>query len=143
MNKKKLITGIIIIASASGYLLYLAGNNAFVYYYSVDELSRDNLLNQIKQSPQSIRIAGTVKNIEHITLNNSRQVEFELSGSDNNIKVTYKKRLPDNFKENRKVVVQGKNFIDGKFAAGKIITKCESKYKSKLENEGKFDQPAN
>lgn len=139
MSKGKLTVGIIIIASAAGYMLYLAGSNAFVYYYSVDELFLNNILSKIKQSPRSVRIAGKVNNIKQ---DNAGQVEFELTGSDNKIEVIYKKRLPDNFKENRQVVVEGGNFIDGKFVAGKIITRCESKYKSKIDNGEKVDQPA-
>jgi cytochrome c-type biogenesis protein CcmE len=47
--------------------------------------------------------------------------------------VTYRGTVPDNFAEGREVVVEGRPDETGTFSADLLLTRCESKYKAKLE----------
>lgn len=56
-----------------------------------------------------------------------------LSGSDNEIQVQYHGSIPDNFVEEGEVVVEGRLDTSGIFQADMLMTKCESKYKAKVQ----------
>ena len=58
---------------------------------------------------------------------------FILAGSKNEIPVYYEGSVPDNFAENRVVVVEGRLDTTGVFLADTLITKCEWKYKVKVK----------
>ena len=123
------LAGVIIIGGGIGYFMWQAMQSSWAYYYSVDEFTEKK---SVVQS-FSLRIAGRVKNgsIERdITKMN---LDFILSGADAAVPVSYKGVVPDNFAENREVVVQGRLDINGVFQADKLMTRCESKYKVKVK----------
>ncbi len=125
----KVLVGVIVIGGGIGYFMWQAMQSSWSYYYSVDDFTEQK---SIAQS-HSLRVAGRVKNgsIEHDL--EKMSLSFILSGSDTSIPISYKGVVPDNFAEDREVVVQGRLDTNGIFQADKLMTRCESKYKAKVK----------
>jgi len=125
----KIVIGIIVIGGGMGYFMYQAIQSSSSYYYSVDDFTVGS--DAVKNS--SLRLAGKVKDgsvqrdIEKMLLT------FTLTGENTEIPVNYSKTVPDNFTDGIEVVVAGRLDPSGNFQADKLMTRCESKYKAKLE----------
>ena len=125
----KMIIGIVVIGGGIGYFMSQAIQSSSSYYYSVDDFmdGSDTVQNS------SLRLAGKVKggsvqrDIEKMLLT------FTLTGENTEVPVSYSKTVPDNFTDGIEVVVAGRLDPAGNFQADKLMTRCESKYKSKLE----------
>ena len=124
----KLIIGIVVIGGGIGYFMYQAMQSSWSYYYSVDEFARGS--EAVKNS--SLRLAGKVKpgsvsrNMEQMRLS------FTIEGEDAELPVQYSGVVPDNFAEDIEVVIEGNLDTTGTFDADMLMTRCESKYKSKV-----------
>ena len=125
----KILIGIIVIGGGLGYFTYQAMQSSWSYYYSVDEFSA----NIADMNNYSLRIAGRVKhgsvkrNLEKLNLT------FTLAGAKTEIPVLYEGTVPENFAEDIEVVVEGRLGENKSFEAKTLMTKCESKYKAKVE----------
>jgi cytochrome c-type biogenesis protein CcmE len=125
----KIVVGVIVIGGGIGYLMYQAMQSSWSYYYSVDDFMGGS--ESVQNS--SLRLAGKVKDgtvkrdLEQMLLT------FVLTGETSEIPVSYSKTVPDNFTEGIEVVVDGRLNPSGNFEAEKLMTRCESKYKAKLE----------
>jgi cytochrome c-type biogenesis protein CcmE len=125
----KLSLGIIVIGGGIGYFMYQAMQSSWSYYYSVDDFSAAGTAGQ----GQSFRLAGRVKpgsierDMEKVTL------RFTLAGAKAELPVQYKGVTPDNFVEDREVVVEGHLAPGGVFQADTLMTRCESKYQAKVK----------
>ena len=64
------------------------------------------------------------------------QLDFELAGETSSLPVRYLGTVPKNFASGREVVAEGKLGENKIFLADNILTRCESKYKVKLNNRG-------
>lgn len=127
----KTLTGIIVIGGGIGYFMYQTMQSSWAYYYSVDDFSASDSAAQ----EYSFRLAGRVKpgsverDMENVTL------RFTLAGAESELPVEYRGVIPDNFVENREVVVEGRMAAAGVFQADKLLTRCESKYQAKVKPE--------
>lgn len=125
----KVVTGIVVIGGGVGYFMFQAMQSSWAYYYSVDDFSAEGHAAQ----EHSFRLAGRVKpgsveqDMENVTL------RFTLAGVASELPVEYKGVVPDNFVENREVVVEGRLAAAGVFQADNLMTRCESKYQAKVE----------
>ena len=125
----KALTGIIVIGGGVGYFMYQTMQSSWAYYYSVDDFSTTSPAVQ----EHSFRLAGRVKagsverDLENVTL------RFTLAGAKSELPVQYEGVVPDNFVEDREVVVEGRLAAAGVFQADKLLTRCESKYQAKAE----------
>ena len=125
----KTVIGVVLIGGAMTFFVFQAMRSSWSYYYSVDEFSA----NRSAVKNHSLRIAGRVKrgsivrDLEKVSLN------FTLAGSQTELPVQYKGPVPDNFAEDREVVVEGRLDTNGVFRADMLMTKCESKYKAKVD----------
>ena len=63
------------------------------------------------------------------------QLDFVLAGLETSMPVSYFGTVPENFEEEREVLVEGKLDENGVFQASKLITKCESKYQAKVKEK--------
>ena len=136
----KIIISVIVIGSAAGYLLYLSAESSWAYYYSVDEFvgsyvsgaSGGGQPTAGKINHTIVRIAGRVKgnSIRHNM--NDMQLDFELAGKGKTLAVRYFGAVPSGFEAGREVLVEGTMQPQATFKADKILTRCESKYKAKL-----------
>jgi cytochrome c-type biogenesis protein CcmE len=125
----KVAVGILVIGGGIGYFMYQAMQSSWSYYYSVDDFSSAG--SAAKES--SFRLAGRVKpgsverDLEKLTL------RFTLAGATAELPVQYKGVTPDNFMEDREVVVEGRLAPSGVFQADTLMTRCESKYQAKVK----------
>ncbi len=127
----KMLTGIIVIGGGVGYFMYQTMQSSWAYYYSVDDFSNSSPA----AHEYSFRLAGRVKpgsverDMENVIL------RFTLAGAESELPVEYRGVVPDNFVENREVVVEGRMAAAGVFEADKLLTRCESKYQAKVKQE--------
>lgn len=125
----KLLVGIAVIGGGIGYFMYQAMQSSWAYYYSVDDFSAAGAVAR----EQSFRLAGRVKpasvvrDLEHLTL------RFTLCGAKAEVPVQYQGVTPDNFAEDREVVVEGRLTSAGVFQADTLLTRCESKYQARVK----------
>jgi cytochrome c-type biogenesis protein CcmE len=125
----KLLAGIIVIGGGMGYFVYQTMQSSWAYYYSVDDFAATG-----QGTPeQSFRLAGTVKAGTVVRNLEEAKLEFTLAGAKAELPVQYKGVVPDNFTEEREVVVEGRLAPAGVFQADTLMTRCESKYQVKVK----------
>ena len=125
----KILVGVIVIGGGIGYFMWQAMQSSWSYYYSVDDFTQQESTVQ----SHSLRLAGKVKSGSIQRDLEKMDLTFILSGSEATIPLNYKGLIPDNFAEDREVVVQGRLDTNGVFKAEKLMTKCESKYEAKVK----------
>ncbi len=125
----KISLGLLIIGGGIGYFMYQAMQSSWSYYYSVDDFSADSAA--VKN--HSLRIAGRVKQDSIVRDLQKMSLNFTLAGAETELPIQYKGTVPDNFAEDREVVVEGRLDTTGIFQADMLMTKCESKYKAKVD----------
>jgi cytochrome c-type biogenesis protein CcmE len=124
----KTLLAIVVIGGGIAYFMYQAMSTSWSYYYSVD----DFIVNTAMAQNHSLRIAGKVKEGTITRDEEKMDLSFALSGDSNDLFVKYGGSVPDNFVEGGEVVVEGRLDTQGVFRADKLMTKCESKYKAKV-----------
>ena len=125
----KILIGVIVIGGGLGYFTFQAMQSSWSYYYSVDEFSA----NISDMNNYSLRIAGRVKPGSVNRDLQNMNLTFTLAGAKTEIPVIYVGTVPDNFTEDIEVVVEGRLDENKSFKAKTLMTKCESKYKAKVE----------
>jgi cytochrome c-type biogenesis protein CcmE len=125
----KLLIGITVIGGGIGYFIYQAMQSSWAYYYSVDDFSATGAAAQ----EHSFRLAGRVKPGSVVRDMENVALRFTLSGAKAELPVQYKGVTPDNFVEDREVVVEGRLAATGVFQADTLMTRCESKYQAKVK----------
>ena len=121
-----------------GYLIFSGLTEDSVYFLNVTEaMAQDRT--QIGQA----RLFGKVSPHNLEILDGKLGADFDLQDkmeADKSLRVRFKGALPDTFKEDVEVIVEGKFSPDGQvFVAKTLVTKCPSKYeeKSKSMDRGK------
>ena len=128
-RKTRNIVGTLIILVVFGFLLSTSIRNSYKYYYTVEEaISKSKEL-----SGKEIKIAGIVKKGSVSLKKGESALSFILAGTNKELKVDYKGQIPDTFKEETPVVIEGKFSSDTEFNARVLLTKCASKYEEKLK----------
>jgi len=125
----KILVGIVVIGGGLGYFVYQAMQSSWSYYYSVDEFSQS----ESSMKDVTFRIAGRVKPDSVARDLQAMTLSFILAGTNSEVPVVYKGTVPDNFTEDIEVVVEGRLDVDGTFQADLLLTRCESKYKAKVD----------
>ena len=125
----KTIIAVVLIGGGMTYFVFHAMQSSWSYYYSVDDFSANS--DAVKN--YSLRIAGRVKQGSIVRDLQKVSLNFTLTGSKTELPVQYKGSVPDNFAEDREVVVEGRLDTTGMFQADMLMTKCESKYKAKVD----------
>lgn len=129
MKRKKLqlvIGGIIILGGIGGLIVYSFNQN-LVYDHSVEEYLADPTLQR-----SNCRIYGKVKPDSIARAAGGIGVSFAVTDGVREVPVLFAKEVPDTFKENGDVVVEGRPDSSGVFQARMLLAKCPSKY----EKEG-------
>lgn len=133
----KFIVGFVVIGGALAYLVISAMQSSWAYYISVDDFDAKKDLVQ----NHTLRVAGLVAKDSIARDMQKMQLTFTLQGNATSLPISYTGTVPDNFAEDREVVVEGCLDATGVFKADKLMTKCESKYKAKVR-DGKSDKGA-
>ena len=131
-GKTALVFSIVVVVSALGFLIYTGLSDNMVYYYHVDEF----LPKAESLSGETIKVNGKV--VEgSIRKTQMQEYDFVICGATktNLVHVSYHGVVPDTFKENAGVLLEGK-YVNGEFHAARLFTKCASKYES--ENGGQY-----
>ncbi len=125
---KFVIVGALILGAIS-YLMFSGINDSMVYYYTVSEA--------LEKAPElanrGIRVSGYVQAGTIRKVNSLSQVEFLVfeKESDRTLPVIYQGIIPDTFKDNAEVLVEGMYHPEeGKFHANVLLAKCPSKYEA-------------
>ncbi len=125
---KFLIVGALILGAIS-YLMFSGINDSMVYYYTVSEA----LEMEQELANRGIRVSGYVQaGTIHKDTGQSR-VDFLVfeKESDRTLPVTYQGIIPDTFKDNAEVLVEGMyRSEEGIFHANVLLAKCPSKYEA-------------
>lgn len=108
--------------SAFALTLYALKQN-LNFYYTPTEIHQVNI-----DSNSLIRLGGLVKT-GTIHYGNGLLVNFVVTDGKSNIKVIYNGVLPDLFKENQGIVVQGRLNTDGLLLANQVLAKHGADYK--------------
>ena len=125
----KILIGVTVIGGGLGYFTFQAMQSSWSYYYSVDEFSA----NISDMNNYSFRIAGRVKPGSVNRDLQKMNLTFTLAGTKTEIPVLYEGTVPDNFTDDIEVVVECRLDENKSFKAKTLMTKCESKYKAKVE----------
>jgi len=125
----KTLIGVVVIGGGVAYFMFQAMQSSWAYYYSVD----DFVAKSDSAGTSSLRIAGRVKQGSVVRDIEKMQLAFALAGSKSELPVRFAGSVPDNFAEDKEVVVEGRLDTSGIFQADTLMTKCESKYKAKVD----------
>jgi cytochrome c-type biogenesis protein CcmE len=150
----KVIIAVAVIGIAGAYLLHQTIESSWAYYYSVDEfvqtISDATMEGGGKGASKIdgnriIRLAGRVKDGSVVHNVEKMQLDFELAGQNSSVAVRFYGAVPGNFAVGKEVVVEGTRLggasrsrrvsPTGIFEAEKILTRCESKYRAKLDQK--------
>ncbi|KAA3614623.1 MAG: cytochrome c maturation protein CcmE [Calditrichaeota bacterium] len=131
VKNKRVYIGLVIIVLAM-VLLFIGGfdSETMVYNYTVKEVidqNKDGLTDRGYRVGGRVIPGSVIKNDEQIS------VVFEIRDIQVQgyiLKVTYEGILPDTFKEDQDVLIEGKYVGDKTMHATKIMTKCASKYEA-------------
>ena len=129
-NQTKFLVGGIIIVGAVAYLMYMGIKETSVYYLTVSE-------SQKMTGGKEFRMEGTVLPGSIKVAPDSLGAEFSITDKVKNVPVNYRGTMPDMFKDDIKVVVQGKLDQNGVFHAHTLLTSCPSRYEASEQGHPK------
>lgn len=125
----RLAVGMLLVASATGFLVYKATGDHLTYYREVDEL-----MAATGPSDEKLRVSGDVVAGSVVRGGADRQIRFDLTRTGEaggaRIPVVYSGTVPDIFKPSIQVVVEGRMDERGTFQAETLLAKCPSKYQA-------------
>ena len=125
---KFIVVGALMLGAIS-YLMFSGISDSMVYYYTVSEA----LDMEQELSNRGIRVSGYVQAGSIQKDNSQSQVEFLVfeKDSDQTLPVIYQGIIPDTFKDNAEVLVEGMyRSEEGRFHANVLLAKCPSKYEA-------------
>tara|TARA_B100000315_G_C14245216_1_gene437102 strand:+ start:244 stop:633 length:390 start_codon:yes stop_codon:yes gene_type:complete len=124
LRKRKFLIGGIIVGLAIGYLGYMGFQGSATYYYTVSELTE--LGSSVHG--ENVRVDGQVVSGSLEQESNGLILKFNIVDEKESLPVVYQGIVPDSFKPDSEVVVEGHLNSTGIFQANTIMTKCPSKY---------------
>ena len=129
-RKRVLIPGLAVLLAIS-YLGYVAFSGAAMYYLTVDEL----LARGAAAYGEDVRLSGKVLPDSVETDPATNTLRFSIADKKNttgtSIPVVYSGVVPDAFKPDADVVLEGKLTTAGTFEADNLLVKCPSKYQAR------------
>ena len=124
LRKKRFLIGGIIVVLAIGYLGYMGFQGSAVYYYTASELIE--LGSSIYDENVRVNWQVVPGSLEQEA--NGLVLKFNIVDEKRSLPVVYQGVVPDSFKSDSEVVVEGYLNSAGTFQANTIMTKCPSKY---------------
>jgi len=127
----KFLLAAVVFAGAVGYLLSAGFSSESVYYLEVSEVLED----PVKYNKKGMRVSGDVVDGTIVKDFKKQYLEFDISDEDGkSMRVVYNGIIPDTFKEDIQVIVEGRYDQNNKtFNAATVLTKCPSKYEVDVE----------
>jgi cytochrome c-type biogenesis protein CcmE len=125
---KKIAIGGAIVAGLTAYMAYRGASAGWQYYLTADECRAESA----SLAGRRLRVSGRIA-AGTLALDRDRsQASFSLEAGGANLKVTCSGPLPDNLAEGIAVLVEGRLDETGLFRGDKVLTRCASKYESRL-----------
>jgi cytochrome c-type biogenesis protein CcmE len=130
-GKTALVASILVVVAATGFLVYTGLSDNMVYYYHVDEF----LTKAASLDGETIKVNGKVQ--KGSINKQNMDYSFVIHGQPQNIvQVNYHGIVPDTFKDESDVVVEGNYDRDArKFHATTLLAKCPTKYEPQNQNK--------
>jgi cytochrome c-type biogenesis protein CcmE len=122
--KKRFLIGGLVVFVAIGYLVFTGLQSSTMYYFTVSEFAQK----EAAVIGETVRINGQVASGTVTKDDPGHNVKFTITEGGQSLPVIYQGVLPDTFKEEATVVVEGQLNDDGMFRAQTIMLKCPSKY---------------
>ncbi len=124
-RRKRFFVLALVVVGAIAYLIVLGIQNASMYHLSVGELmARGN-----EAYAEDVRVGGNVVAGSVKQEPSAQTLEFELADDQgNSLPVVYRGVVPDAFKPDAEVVLEGRLAPSGAFEATELLAKCPSKY---------------
>ena len=140
-KKVKFAAGISVIVVCMLYLVVSGFQKTAIYYFTVSELEA----RETEFVGQRIKLAGKVVPGSIRSIEGQRVIEFEIWEPEEGQKaslsgkrrIRYRGIVPDTFKDEADVVLEGVTGTDGLFSADMLLAKCPSKYEGKSYDEMK------
>ncbi len=130
LQRKRVLIPALAVIAAMSYLGYVAFSGAAMYYLSVDEL----MARGAAAYGDELRVSGHVlpNSVTKDAATNTMQfvIRDKDSSSGNSVPVVYSGVVPDAFKDDANVVLEGKLAANGTFEANNLLVKCPSKYQA-------------
>lgn len=135
-KQRKFLVGFGLVIAAIGYLIYTGATDATMYYLTVSELKAAIETGDVAYD-ENMRLHGRVVNgsIRRGDVGSLR-IRFIAHEGGVQAPVVYTGVVPDTFRDDSEVVVEGGYGRDGTFNAHTLYAKCPSKY----EAEGGYGQ---
>jgi cytochrome c-type biogenesis protein CcmE len=138
-KKIKFIAGFAVIIGCLLTLVVSSSKKMSLYYLTVTELEAK----EVEFINTRIKLAGKVVPQSIIKSDGNRTVEFQIwepigeqpNQFSNKRTIRYSGVVPDTFRDEADVVLEGKTHSDGIFVAENMLAKCPSKYESKSYDE--------
>jgi cytochrome c-type biogenesis protein CcmE len=135
-KQRKFLVGFGLVICAIGYLIYTGATEATMYYKTVSELQADPVYEKNMRLHGEV-VIGSIKRGEVGTM----RVQFMAQEGGLETPVVYTGVIPDQFKDESEIVVEGKYSPDGTFTAHTMYAKCPSKYESEgVDEYDKYEQ---
>lgn len=133
----RLAVAVMLVAGAVTWLVFAATRENLTYYYEIDELGAATA------TDDKIRLSGDVVAGSIVREDATRRIRFAIRGTDApagspEVPVVYGGTVPDIFRPDIQVVVEGRLDEGGTFHAETLLAKCPSKYQA----EGALDESA-
>lgn len=112
--------GLAVLAVAAMFVLNAFRSNLVFFFTPTQVANGEAPFNQ------TLRIGGMVK--DGSLLRDATRIEFVVTDTDKEVRVTYQGMLPDLFKEGRGVVAQGRLHASGEFEASEVLAKHDENY---------------
>ena len=109
-----------VLGVATGLVLSALDDN-LVFFYSPTQVAEKHVAPSRHFRLGGLVEAGSVKK-------NGQEVRFTVTDTHNTLSVVYRGLLPDLFRENQGVVVEGSLAADGSFTAATVLAKHDEKY---------------
>ena len=139
LRRKRVLIPALAVFAAMTYLVYVAFSGAAMYYLSVDEL----MARGASAYGEELRVSGHVLP-DSVTKNQATNtMQFVIADKDStsgySVPVVYAGVVPDAFKADANVVLEGKLAANGTFEANNLLVKCPSKYQAANDGDAGAD----
>ncbi len=124
LKKRKFLFAGLVLIVAFAFLGYQAFISAATYYLTVSELKSKGGA----AYGERVRLGGTAQAGTIVYENKSRMLRFTVTDGTESLSVLYQGVVPDSFKPDAEVVLEGQYGEDGTFQATTLLAKCPSKY---------------
>jgi cytochrome c-type biogenesis protein CcmE len=125
---RKLVVGGVIVAGLIAYLAYRGATASWQYYLTADECRAESA----SLTGHRLRVSGRIAAGTLALERDRSRASFALEADGANLNVVCSGPLPDNLADGIAVLVEGRLDASGLLRGDKVLTRCASKYESRL-----------